>query len=95
MRHLREEYKKTWRALSGKMQEVQTLTEAPVRDYAAIEKALDQVSAVRGELNSVRDRIARALNPEVPVVVKFRYAATSASLTPAPAKTMPSLTTRA
>jgi hypothetical protein len=93
-RQLREEYANTWRELSRELSRLQLLTAAEIRDYAAIEAALTDVKVARVRHNEVRDRLACALAGSG-MKVKVRYAAASINSMGAPAKTTPSLMTRA
>ena len=94
IRQLRQEYRETWKVLSQELGQFQSLLSLPVRDYPVIENALTAVQAARKAHNDVRDNLALALNAGS-AVVRFRYAGSSVSSTVAPAKTEPSLITRA
>lgn len=94
IRQLRQEYRETWKMLSQELGELQDLLSSPVRDYPVIENALTAVQAARKAHNDVRDGLALALTASSGVV-QFRYASSSINSTVAPAKTEPSLITRA
>ena len=94
IRQLRQEYRETWKVLSQELGEFQRLLSSPARDYPVIENALATVQAARKAHNEVRDGLALALNASSGVV-QFRYASSSVTSADAPAKTEPSLITRA
>jgi hypothetical protein len=96
---LREVYTQTWRELSQALTQLQQLAAAQDRDYPKIEAALAVVQTARAKHNEARDRLAGALiveqNRPSEVTVQVRYASSSVSSMEAPAKTKPSLMTRA
>src|SRR2546426_388395 len=94
IRQLREEYLETWHSLAREMGQLQQLTSAPVRDFPRIEEAFGAVQSARATHNEVRDRLALALGrPDL--MVQVRYASSSNNSNVVPAKTTPSLMTRA
>jgi hypothetical protein len=96
---LREVYTQTWQELSQALTQLQQLNAAQDRDYPKIEAALAEVQTARAKHNEARDRLADALNvaqsPGSEITVQVRYASSSVSSMEAPAKTKPSLITRA
>ena len=96
---LREVYTQTWQELSQALRQLQQLTGAQDRDYPKIEAALAVVQTARTKHNDARDRLAGDLTLEQSqpseMTVQVRYASSSVSSMEAPAKTKPSLMTRA
>ena len=96
---LRELYTQTWQELSQALTQLQQLTAMKDRDYPGIDAALAAVQAARAKHNEARDRLACALiieqRPRSAVTVQVRYESSSVSSMDAPAKTKPSLSTRA